>query len=287
MNLIKIIAFLSIIQVTSAFAFPQAPVDDLNFRPSYKDSFTNSGYDYEGIVKLSNCSGSLVKFVGQSTNALAVVMTNGHCVSKGFFGGFIGPGEVIVNKKVNTKMKVFKDKKTLHNITATKLIYATMTDTDIAFYELNETYAQILARTGVNALNLSAQRPVEGTNIEIVSGYWERGYSCGIDAFVFMLREGNWTFTDSLRYTSGCDTVGGTSGSPIVAAGTREVIAINNTANESGRKCTQNNPCEVDEFGNVEVKRGMRYGQQSYKLYGCLNNKFELDLNLQGCILPK
>ena len=60
------------------------------------------------------------------------------------------------------------------------------------------------------------QRPTEGTLIDIVSGYWERGYSCGVDGFVAKLKEADWLFTDSVRYTDGCDTIGGTSGSPII-----------------------------------------------------------------------
>ena len=68
-----------------------------------------------------------------------------------------------------------------------------------------------------------------------------------IDKFIFMVKEANWTFKDSIRYTDGCDTIGGTSGSPIIEAGTRTVIGVNNSANESGRKCTMNNPCEISE----------------------------------------
>lgn len=271
-----------------AFAFPKAPVNDLNFRPQKEYLFGQEGvYDFEGIVKLSNCSGSLVQFEGQSDDAKAVVLTNGHCVPKGIFGGFIKPGEVMVHKKVRRSMKVFKDENTLFNINATKIIYATMTDTDMALYELSESFREIMDRTGVAPFTLKSTRPVEGEAIEIISGYWERGYSCGIDAFIFSLHEDDWVFKDSVRYTDGCDTIGGTSGSPIIAAGTREVIAVNNTANESGRKCTMNNPCEVNKSGKVSYQKGLRYGQQTFNVYNCLTPDKELSLNIQGCNLPK
>ena len=124
-------------------------------------------------------------------------------------------------------------------------------------------------------------------SIEIISGYWERGYSCGIDSFVFSLLEAGWIFRDSVRYTQGCDTIGGTYGSPIIASAFREVIAINNTSNESGEKCTINNSCEVNEAGDTFVQKGLRYGQQTYNIYNCLNDLKELSLDKQGCDLPK
>ncbi len=93
--------------------------------------------------------------------------------------------------------------------------------------------------------------------------------------------------SDSIRYTDSCDTVGGTSGSPIVARGTRNVIAINNTANENGKTCAVNNPCEIDESGKVTVLKGKKYGQQTYNIYSCLRPDFNIDLSIEGCTLPK
>lgn len=240
-------------------------------------------YDFEGIVKLSNCSGSLIAFNGQPLASKAIVMTNGHCLG----GGFLKPGEVRVNRPLSRSMKVYDKNFKLHNITATKLLYATMTNTDVAFYELNETYNEILSRTNVRPLLLDSVRPLEGVSIDIVSGYWDRGYSCEIDGFVFKIREGDWTFTDSIRYTAGCDTIGGTSGSPIIERGERKVVAINNTSNESGARCTLNNPCEVDQTGTVTVRRGVRYGQQTYNTYTCLTPAYTIDLSRSGCTLPR
>ena len=125
------------------------------------------------------------------------------------------------------------------------------------------------------------------TQIEIISGYWEKGYSCAIDAFVQTLKEGDWTFTDAIRYTPECDTIGGTSGSPIIEKGTRNVIAINNTHNVNGRECTINNPCEVLPNGDIFARKDLRYGQQTYNVYSCLDRDFKFDLSLEGCALPK
>ena len=124
-------------------------------------------------------------------------------------------------------------------------------------------------------------------DIEIVSGYWDRGYSCAIDAFIYNLKEGDWLFKDSVRYTDGCDTIGGTSGSPIIAKGTRSVIAINNTANEDGQRCTVNNPCEVNQEGTITVLKDKKYGQQTFNIYSCLSPDFGIDLTRAGCVLAK
>ena len=280
-----LVSLIILLSTGLAFAFPQAPIDSLDFRPNQK--MLSKGYDFAGIVKLSNCSGSLVILEEQSMNARALVLTNGHCVPKGMFGGLIGPREVIVNKPVKRQMKLFKDLRTLHNITATRLIYATMIDTDMALYELDESYQAILNRTGVSPLLLSSRRPTEGAAIEIISGYWERGYSCGIDQFVHKLKEGDYFFKDSIRYTDGCNTIGGTSGSPIIDATTREVIAINNSANESGRRCTMNNPCEINEREEILVLKGAKYGQQTYNVYSCLDENKEFTLTKSGCSLPR
>lgn len=268
----------------SAFAFPKAPFNALETKVKRLKGIQNQ-YDFEGIVKLSNCSGSLVKFSGQPDTMNAYVLTNGHCLS--LPGGFLKPGEVVTNRTVNRRMRIFDRNMKAMNVTATKILYGTMTNTDSAIYQLKETYKQIEDR-GIRPYLLDTTRPVVGANIEIISGYWERGYRCHIDGFVFKLLEAGWTFTDSIRYSEpGCDTIGGTSGSPIIADGTKVVVGINNTGNDSGERCTMNNPCEMDEDGNITVRKKWSYGQQTYNFYTCLTPDFRIDTTLSGCELPK
>ena len=264
-------------------AFPQAPHNALKSNVGPLVYLNSYNYDFEGTVKLSNCSGSIIKFIGQRPNDNAIVLTNGHCLER----GFLKPGQIIYKKKVNRRMKVADKNKRFHRITAKEIIYATMTDTDSALYRLKETYHD-LERRGIQAFELSENRPQSGMSIEIISGYWERGYSCEIDGFVFNLREASWVFVDSIRYTnSACKTIGGTSGAPIIESGSRVVIGVNNTRNMSGKRCSMNNPCEVDENNYITVKKGASYGQQTYLIYSCLNSKNEIDLKLPGCKLPK
>ena len=244
-----------------------------------------ANYDFEGIVALSNCSGSIVKFEGMTDNDQAYVMTNGHCVET----GLIPAGKVIQKASSNRSFSVLApDSSKLGTIYAKELVYGTMTNTDVALYRVSETYAQIYQKYRTRPLIMDSQKPNIGEGIEVISGYWKRGYSCNIDAYIPELREDKWTFRDSIRYTAnGCNTIGGTSGSPITRAGTKTVIGINNTGNESGRKCTMNNPCEVDANGNVTVIRGASYGQQTYNIYTCLTATNDIDLKKESCELPK
>lgn len=280
-----LISLILSISSLNAFALPLGKFNALDASLQSSERDYKNDYNFEGIIKLSNCSGSLIAFNGQPLTSKAIVMTNGHCVQKP--GGFLNPGEVWVNRPVQRTMRIFDKNMSLFSVQASKILYATMTNTDVAFYELTESYNQIYKKTGISPLILDSVRPLPGQPIEIISGYWDRGYSCDIDDFVFAIKEGSWTFTDSIRYTSGCDTIGGTSGSPIIARGERRVVAINNTSNESGDRCTINNPCELNEAGKISVRKGARYGQQTYQTYGCLTPDFSFELNRSGCELPK
>ena len=121
----------------------------------------------------------------------------------------------------------------------------------------------------------------------MASGAWNKLFDCDIDGFVYRLKEGNWTWKDSVRYTSACQTGSGTSGSPVLDRATGDVVAVHNTGNENGGSCTRDNPCEVDQGGNVTVRRGINYGQQTYQIPACFTAGNQLDLSAAGCTLPK
>ncbi|MFE6777144.1 serine protease [Streptomyces sp. NPDC057702] len=239
---------------------------------------------FEGAVALSNCSGSVVKPPNATDRDPALVMSNGHCLE----GGFPAPGEVVVDRPSSRDFTILDAQaRDLGTVRATKIAYATMTDTDVSLYQVNATYADIRQRFGVRPLALSATHPRAGTAISVVSGYWKKQYTCSVDGFVHELREGRWTWKDSVRYTPQCQTIGGTSGSPVVDTATGAVIAVNNTGNESGGRCTDNNPCEVDENGKITVRRGINYGQQTYQITRCLAAGNKVNLSLPECTLPK
>ncbi|CAL9439293.1 hypothetical protein SUDANB6_02206 [Streptomyces sp. enrichment culture] len=239
---------------------------------------------FAGTVALSNCSGSVVRFPASEDDDPALVMSNGHCLET----GFPAPGEVVVDRASSRTFGLLDASGTrVGTLRANRIAYATMTDTDLALYQLTTTYAQIRSAYGIGALTLGDTRPAAGSAITVVSGYWKRAYACGIDGFAYRLKEGDWTWKDSIRYTAACDTIGGTSGSPVLDNATGRVVAVNNTGNEDGRRCTVNNPCEVDASGTVTVRPGIGYAQQTYRIPACFGLDNELDLSRAGCVLPK
>ncbi|KQX56934.1 MULTISPECIES: serine protease [unclassified Streptomyces] len=240
--------------------------------------------DFAGTVALSNCSGSLVRMPSSQPNDPALVLSNGHCLET----GMPGPGEVVKDVRSTRSFSLLNSAGTkVATLRASKISYGTMTDTDISIYQVTKTYAQIQSLYGIGALTLNDVRPTQGSSIKVVSGYWKRIYSCDIDGFVYRMKEGDWTWKDSIRYTSSCNTIGGTSGSPVIDTTTGKVVAVNNTGNESGESCTVNNPCEIDENGTVTVHQGINYAQETYTIVPCVGAGNVIDLNRPGCTLPK
>ncbi len=265
----------------SALAFPS--LDRLPPGPLVPERAAAS-YDFTGIVAFSNCSGSVVRFDDSLETDQALVLTNGHCT-----GSLIDPGVVYVNQAANRTISLLNDKASkVGSVHADLLVYGAMTKTDLALYRLKETYADLHAKYQAEALTLAREAPAVGTAIQVISGYWKKGYSCSIEAIASTLEEGDWTFHDSVRYSRpGCDVIGGTSGSPVLAAGTRTVVAVNNTINESGKKCTENNPCEVNADGSITATKGFGYAQETYWLYSCRDAGGAIDLSVEGCLLQQ
>ena len=239
--------------------------------------------DLTASVRLSNCSASLVRYPTSLSTDRAMMLTNGHC----FEGGFLAPGQVITNRASTRRGTLLNSAGTaVATLTADRVLYATMTGTDVTLYRLTSTFAAIQSATGISARTISASHPVASDTF-VPSGFFARVFDCNIGAFVPTLREDRWTWHDSIRYNTGCATVHGTSGSPIVSVGTGEIVGINNTANDNGGVCTLNNPCEVAPDGSVTATQGLRYGQETYWFTTCLTTNRVIDLNRAGCLLTR
>ncbi|MER6382675.1 serine protease [Streptomyces sp. NPDC001250] len=240
--------------------------------------------DFAGTVALSNCSGSVIRFPNSADSDPALVLTNGHCLET----GFPDPGQVITGQSSSRTFGLLNSSGSkVATLRANQVVYSTMTDTDVTIYQLTTTYAKIKSAYGISPLTVNDSHPTAGTAIKVVSGYWKRTYSCSVDGFVYRLKEGDWTWKDSVRYTSACNTIGGTSGSPVIDTSTGKVVAVNNTGNEDGERCTENNPCEVDENGNVTIHQGINYAEEIYQIPACFTTGNKLNLGAAGCTLPK
>jgi V8-like Glu-specific endopeptidase len=239
--------------------------------------------DFTGIVALSNCSGAVVRTPSSQPNDPALVMSNGHCVK------FFAAGEVIVNQRSTRTFTLLDStgQRNLGTLRATRLAYGTMTKTDVSFYQLSITYAQLQQNFGSRALTLSTTHPTQGESIRVVSGFHRAIYPCNIDAFAFRLREDRWTWEDSIRYTAACHTIPGTSGSPVEDTNTSQIVGINNTLNEQAQTCTLDNPCEVDQNGNVTIHPNIGYGQETWFIAACIGPGSRFDLTRPGCGLPR
>jgi V8-like Glu-specific endopeptidase len=264
-----------------------ATVALLGLTPTSVQAAPESGADTTAVtlastIALSNCSASLVRYPTSQDGDRALMLTNGHCYEK----GFLDPGEVLVNKRsTRTGTLLNATGGALGTVRADKVLYATMTGTDITLYQLKDTFAEIKSKYGATALTLASSRPADGIAVTIPSGYWKRIWNCSVNGFTD-LREADWSWTDSIRYDANCDTIGGTSGSPVVSNATGEVVGANNTGNEDGQMCTLNNPCEVAPDGTTTAHQGQSYGQQVYWISTCVDASRKLNLSQSGCLLP-
>lgn len=239
--------FVMILSLTSFSALgirPEAPSVSPFITKNYNKLFLSNPV-FEGIVAFSNCSGSLVKFNGAPENKKAIVMTNGHCLSG------LKNNEVRINTAASLKVAVFDHQMKRFPLELKKVLYATMIDTDVSFFEANLTYHEIETNYGIEALIIQEEIVAIQTPISIVSGYWETLTSCEAESIVPILREDEWIWKNSIRYSNKCMTKGGFSGSPVIALNTRLVVGIHNTGNNGKLDCSDMNPCEQNENGEI------------------------------------
>ncbi|SOD62877.1 Trypsin-like peptidase domain-containing protein [Streptomyces zhaozhouensis] len=237
--------------------------------------------DVEGSVDLEGCAGSVVRTSASGPRDPALVLTNGHCVQ----GERPEPGTAIVDQPADRGVSI-ADRQGYPQTTAhaERLVYATMTGTDIALYRLDKTYGQLEAE-GARIFRLTST-PVRAGDPLTVASLGAR-HHCTAEAVVPHLREGGYQQNDSIRYAGGedCFPGYGDSGSALLAPDGTTVVGIHNTHNAEGEQCTDNNPCEVDRNGEVTSTRGRAYGQQVHTITACLAEGSQLDLSRQGCAL--
>jgi hypothetical protein len=232
---------------------------------------------------INGCSASAVRTGRSEPNDPALLLTNGHCAEErpprgtGIRDRPSRLSVTVGDVSGNASVRAF----------TTRLLYATMSGTDVALYRLDRTYAE-LADAGVPALTLSDEGSRVGDRVTLLSGAWQESFACTIEAIVPTLREGGYEQHDALRYatSAGCEPGPGTSGSPLVDPDTRQVVAIHNTHNDGdGEACGDDNPCEVDPQGATTAVKGRSYAQQTAGLARCIAAGSRVVLTQPGCAL--
>ncbi|GAB3875186.1 serine protease [Kibdelosporangium lantanae] len=233
--------------------------------------------DVSGSALLPGCVGSVVRTPTARPTDPALLLTNGHCLGD----RRPKPGQALVDRPADLDVDITDNigypMTTEH---ASRLVYATMTGTDIAIYRLDRTYAQLTAKVH----DLTTRPMKAGDRVDMLAGS-ARG-ACTVEAVVPHLREGGYQEDNSVRYATSdaCEHLHGYSGSALLSGNT--VVGIHNTGNDSGEQCTDDNPCEVAADGTVTSTRGRGYGQQVDQIAACFTGS-RLDLNRYGCSLRR
>ena len=147
--------------VTTAYGFP---LPQSSFIPEPKTDFALElveKVDFTSIVALNNCSGSYVRFEKSLGSDRGMVLSNGHC----YEGGFIDQGKFVADEKSTRTFQLLNaEAKKLAKLTAERILYATMSTTDVMIYQLNQTFDEIEKQHGVKPLTISSKHPFTATH---------------------------------------------------------------------------------------------------------------------------
>lgn len=240
--------------------------------------------ELHNLASTSGCSAGYVD-VGRARSAKAVVVTNGHCASN-----LLEARMAMVNQPANKAFNIFTADGGAVSVTGTRLMYATLMDTDIALYELRETNAELEAR-GLRPFPFySGEAPV-GSTVRVTSGYWRETQRCALERRVHRIVEGFGTdisdpsiATRAFALSRDCTIRGGYSGTPIIDDATDTVIAMAFTGAEGNRACAESSPCEEAPNGRRTYRRGTSYAARVDQLADCLQDG-EINLALPTCTL--
>jgi secreted trypsin-like serine protease len=237
-----------------------------------------------GTILSAGCSVAVVRVAASRPTDHAMVLTNGHCVTPR-----PRPGRADVDRAERHRVALNDaTSNAVARATTTRLLYATMTGTDVALYRLERSYAELAAR-GVPARELATTGPALGDRLVMHAGALQTTYACTVGALVPTVREAGWTQRNVVRYATddSCLPEGGSSGSPLIDPRTGRIVAVHNTHSYGdGKPCSEGNPCEVAGDGTVTSVKGRGYAQDVAGLAACISSGSRLNTSTRACALP-
>lgn len=237
-----------------------------------------------GDVQLNGCIASVVRTPDAEPQDPALLLTNGHCVQ----GTRPAVGSALVDQPAGFSFDIADhDGYPRTSAKVTRLVYATMTGTDVALYRVDKTYAQ-LAAAHAKVFTLGTKPMLANEKVDVLGGAYRQ--PCTVAAVVPHLREGGYQLDNAVRTprTDKCILGPGYSGSAMIAPDGNTVVGIHNTSNQgNGAACSDGNPCEVGADGKVTSVPNAAYGEQVDMIPGCFDKGSVLDLTKPGCTLTK
>jgi hypothetical protein len=214
-------------------------------------------------VVAADCSGSLFTMPGMNDGQRALVLTNGHCVGVGSFEGrFPADGERFLGHVVEGSVILRKTRdEGGERFTYRKILFASMTGTDLAVIELEASF-KYLIDSGYVVYSLAPELPRLGMTLEFASYNRPVTSTCEVEQIVPVVKEGPWTWNSSVRLKAGpdCEFQSGQSGTAGTEPGSRLIYALAQTGYEGGPPCSFNNPCEVDPRTGVTTTGRVNQG---------------------------
>ncbi|MFN2107824.1 MAG: trypsin-like peptidase domain-containing protein [Candidatus Promineifilaceae bacterium] len=222
----------------------------------------------------------------------AVVLTAGHCAQPW------SANDVNLDLPAENMQMVFNyfanTRQVQIAVPAARVLYSTMKGRDVALIELAATQEELAARDIV-PFPLAAGQPDpadDGLPVTVIGAplaelpsdaAYLRREDCLASGQVSVL-ENEWQFDDALRLDCQ-DIYGGSSGSPVFAAGIDEILAIISTTSIGGQSpCRLNAPCEITPAG-VSLQHDTSYAAPVNGLSACFNDGGRLDLAQPDCPL--
>ncbi|WP_375771225.1 hypothetical protein NR798_10095 [Archangium gephyra] len=242
-------------------------------------------------ITAGDCSGALFRMPGMGDGQKALVLTAGHCIGIGSFREqFPADGELFLDHPVDESVIVKKTKnEDGERFGYKKILFASMTGTDLAVLELEATYKQLTDK-GYVIHSVAQAAPAPGMIIEFNSYNRNVNSSCEVEKMIPLIKEGPWTWKNFARMKTGdsCRCQHGQSGTAGIEKRSKTIYALLQTMYEGGRPCTLNNPCEVAPKTGATTTGALlqAYAVPTLPLYDCYDKaKARFDFNLGSCKL--